>query len=190
MTASSLPEIGLGDHSTGPPRTTMSLLASLVARVGTLPLLNGAQAIGSLVSGVAAVGREVAQTAEGTRLRAALASSRLVGNGDALWSELHLDAGTSALPPRAVFDDLRNDLALLLAPDLVDSLGRLSSAHLGDALGLVHEPEDATFLDFLIGLWVLADEVVDVIEAVAGAAPPAAADEASGGGAPSGEVLR
>ena len=177
MTNKTFAHISLTDHAIGPPRTTMTLLASLVTRVSTLPLLNGAQAIGSLVSGLAAVGREVGATAEGAALRTALARSRLVANGDSLWSELHLDASTSALPPRPVFDDLRNDLALLLAPDLLDSLERLDPAHLGAGLGLIQEPEEATFLDFAVGLWVVADEIVAVIGAMAASAPPVPGNE-------------
>ncbi len=174
MTDVSRPEIGLAGHPAGPPRTTMTLLASLVARVNTLPLLNGAQAIGSLVAGLAAVGREVASTADGARVRAALERSRLVANGDRLWSELHLDTTTSALPPRPVYDDLRNDIALLLAPDLLDCLEMLKTADFGTGIGLVPEPHDVTFLDFIVGLWVVADEVVAVIEALGSAtiAPP------------------
>jgi hypothetical protein len=192
MTDQVLPHIGLTDHAIGPPRTTMTLLASLVTRVSTLPLLNGAQAIGSLVSGLAAVGREVAATAEGAALRTALERSRMVSNGDSLWSELHLDVSTSALPPRPVFDDLRNDLALLLAPDLLECLERLDPAHLGAGLGLVQEPEEATFLDFAVGLWVVADEIVAVIGAMAAGATPLPGDEDEPGDAPAppGLVLR
>ncbi len=170
--------LDLADDPAGTPRTTATLLASLVARVRTLPLLDGAQAVGSMVAGLAAVGRRVATTAEGGRLRAALAANRVGVNGAALWSALGLDASTSALPPRPVDGDLRNDLALLLASDLVDQLERLDETLMAQGIGAIDDPADVDFLDFLVGLWFLAGEVVDVIESIAATAGDPVAEEA------------
>jgi hypothetical protein len=162
------PEVGLEDDPAGPPRTTMTLLASLVARVRTLGLLNGAQAVGSMVAGVAALGRHVGSTDQGARLRAALEASRLGTNGAALWAALSLDTSSSALPPRPVYEDLRNDVALLAAPDLMDALERLSESDLQEGIGLVAEPEEVMFIDFIVGLWFMASEIVDLIDAMSG----------------------
>jgi hypothetical protein len=159
--------VDLTDDFTGTPRTTMTLLASLAVRVRTLPLLDGAQAVGSLVAGVAAVGRRVASTAEGARIHQALAKNRVGFNGTALWAALGLDATTSALPPRPVYDDLRNDIALLLAPDLLEHVEQLDEAQVTHGIGSIEEPEDVDFLDFMVGLWFLACEVTAVIEGFA-----------------------
>jgi hypothetical protein len=178
MTEPSRPRLDLVDDPGATQRTTATLLASLVARVRTLPLLDGAQAVGSMVAGIAAVGRRVATTAEGGRKRAALAANRVGVNGATLWSALGLDVTTSALPPRPVDDDLRNDLALLLAPDLVDQLERLDETLVAQGIGAIDDPADVDFLDFLVGLWYLAGEVVDVIEGIAAAAGEPPAEEA------------
>jgi hypothetical protein len=57
---------------------------------------------------------------------------------------------------------------------------------------LVQEPEEATFLDFAVGLWVVADEIVAVIGAMAAGATPLPGDEDEPGDAPAppGLVLR
>jgi hypothetical protein len=178
MTEPSDARLDLVDDPAGTPRTTATLLASLVARVRTLPLLDGAQAVGSMVAGIAAVGRRVASTVEGGRIRAALAANRVGVNGATLWSALGLDATTSALPPRPVDDDLRNDLALLLAPDLVDQLERLDETLVAQGIGAIDDPADVDFLDFLVGLWFLAGEVVDLIEGIAATAGEPVAEEA------------
>ncbi len=143
-----------------------------------------------MVAGIAAIGRKVGATDEGARLREALERSRLGANGTALWSALDLDSGPSLLPPRPVYDDLRNDLALLLAPDLEEALGRLTEAQLQSGIGLVAEPEDVTFLDFLVGLWFMAGEVVGLIEAMAGPEPSGAVSPSVGGPGMGGPVLR
>jgi hypothetical protein len=178
MTEPLNPRLDLVDDPAGTPRTTATLLASLVARVRTLPLLDGAQAVGSMVAGIAAAGRRVATTAEGGRLRAALAANRVGVNGAALWSALGLDATTSALPPRPVHDDLRNDLAVLLASDLVDELERLDETLVAQGIGAVDDPAEVDFLDFVVGLWFLAGEVVDVIEGITSAAGEPVAEAA------------
>jgi hypothetical protein len=146
----------------------MTLLASLAARVRTLGLLNGAQAVGSMVAGIAALGRLVGSTDQGARLRAALEASRLGTNGAALWTALSLDTSSSTLPPRPVYEDLRNDVALLAAPDLLEALERLSESDLQEGIGLVAEPEEVMFIDFIVGLWFMAGEIVDLIDAMSG----------------------
>ena len=59
---SPIPVVQLDDATDGPARTTRTLLASLVVRTRTLALLSGSQTVGSLVGGVAALGREQAPT--------------------------------------------------------------------------------------------------------------------------------
>jgi len=106
------------------PRTTKTLLASLVVRVRTLGLLSGAQAVASLVSGVAAVGHEVSAGAEGRRIRRVLEQTRPGVNAETLWSALELGHLASIVPPTPVLEDLRNDVALLLADDLAQAVAQ------------------------------------------------------------------
>jgi hypothetical protein len=133
-------------------RTTATLMASLTARLGSLYLVSGADAIGSIAAGLAALGRQVAGTAEGARLRAAIEAGRAGANGERLWSELRIEDWLSTMPPSPVLDQLRNDLALLLAPDLEQTLELLPI--LGEVAGSsAGQAERARFADYLIGLW-------------------------------------
>ena len=83
--------VQLIDESEGPGRTTATLVASLTARVAALRVISGADAIGSLTAGFAALGREVSRTAEGMRLRRGLEAGRAGNNGNALWSALRMN---------------------------------------------------------------------------------------------------
>jgi hypothetical protein len=167
------PVVVLGDAPDGAARTTGALLASLVVRTRTLALLSGSQAIGSLVAGVAALGREAAAgSAEAARLRSALERTRPGVNAEALWSALRLGDLPSILPPTPVLEDLRNDLALLVAPDLEQSLAELDERSLGTGIGLVLEPQPVEVLDMIVGLWVLSRFVGDAVELIAAPAPP------------------
>ena len=158
------PVVVLEDAPDGVVRTTGTLLASLVVRVRTLALLTGSQAVGSLVAGVAALGSQAAADAEGARLRSALARTRPGVNAEALWSALRLGELASTLPPTRVLEDLRNDVALLVADDLERVLTGFDETSVSAGIGLVHEPTPVDVLDFLVGLWALGRFVGDTLE--------------------------
>jgi hypothetical protein len=168
------PVIVLEDASDGAARTTGTLLASLVVRVRTLALLSGSQAVGSLVAGAAELGRQVSASAEGARIRSALERTRPGINAEALWSTLGLGDLASILPPTPVLEDLRNDIALLVAPDLDQALVELDEGSVSSGIGLVREPRPVGVLDFLVGLWALARFLGDAVELLAEPAPPEA----------------
>jgi hypothetical protein len=169
------PAVRLVDVPGQTGRTTVSLLASLAARLGALHAVTGADATGSLTAGYAALGREVAVTADGARLKEAIERTRTGANGDALWERLRLQEWASSLPPAPILDDLRNDLALLAADDLdtVLALPPAPAEALGDEGPL---PAPSTFAEYLVGMWAFAHEVVRGIEAlVATSASPSSA---------------
>jgi hypothetical protein len=147
-------------------RTTVTLVASLTARLATLHVISGGTAVAALVQGFAALGREVGRSAEGARLRRALESGRAGMNGDALWTALRLGDWTAGVPPSPVLDQLRNDLALLLAGDLEETLALLPIP--GQPAGAAGAADDgvATFLDFALGLWAFSRELVQGVEAL------------------------
>ncbi len=147
-------------------RTTATLLAYLTARLGSLYLISGADAIGSIAAGLAALGRQVAGTADGARLRKAIEAGRAGANGDRLWTVLRIEDWLSTMPPSPILDQLRNDLALLLAPDVEQTLELLPipSEVAGQDAG---QAEQARFADYLIGLWAFSTEVVRAVELLA-----------------------
>lgn len=151
----------------GQGRTTTSLVASLAARLSILHVISGSTAVGSLVQGFAALGREAGRTAEGARLRRALESGRAGMNGDVLWKALRLEEWTAGVAASPVLDHLRNDLALLLASDLEDALDLMPVP--GQPAG--NEGADdggrATFVDCALGLWAFSRELVRGVEALA-----------------------
>jgi hypothetical protein len=148
-------------------RTTNSLICSLATRLVILHYTSGVSVVGSLVAGLAAAGREVSRTAEGSKLRRAILASRAADNGDAIWAALRIGDIAAGLPPTPVLDHVRNDLALLLADDLGEALAspplppHLRSRAAGDAL------VEPTFLDCLLGLWVHARDITRAVEAIA-----------------------
>ena len=148
-------------------RTTATLVASLAARIGMLAMISGASAVGSLMAGFAAVGRRISATAEGARLRRALEAGRAGANVSALWKALRIDDWASGVAPSPVMDHLRNDLALLLAGDLEETLALLPIP--GHPAGGAAQVEDAASsgLDCLVGMWYYSREMVLAIEAVA-----------------------
>ena len=174
-------------------RSTATLLASLMARLATLHLISGADAVGSLTAGMSRLGREVAATAAGAQLRQALESGRAGTNGPALWSALRIDEWASSLPPSPVLDQLRNDLALLLADDLQPTLELLPIPAEPSGGGNAPEPTPSTFVDFTLGLWAFSVEVVRAVESMAaptmGSVPPVVAG-AQPPPEPGGELLR
>lgn len=148
-------------------RTTATLVASLSARLATLYAVSGAAAVGSIVAGYAALGRDVSRTAEGARLRGALARGRVARNGEALWATLRIGQWASLAPAAPVLDQLRNDLALLLAPNLEETLSLLPIP--GEPAGAAAAGDDppSEFLDCLVGMWAFSREVVQAVEALA-----------------------
>jgi hypothetical protein len=154
-------------------RTTATLLASLAGRLGALQVTTGAVAVGSLVAGFCVLGRQVSRTAEGARVRRALETARAGANGATVWKALRLDTWLSSVPPSPVLDQLRNDVALIMAGDLEETVPLLPiPAHAaGDTA--VDDGETASFLDCAVGLWAYSRELVAVIEAVVGPTLPA-----------------
>lgn len=166
--------VRLVDAASGPGRTTATLVASLAARLGTLHFVSGGAAVGSLVAGFAALGRELRRTAPGARLHRAIESARAGTNGEALWSALKISDWASGLPPSPILDHLRNDLALLLADDLEDTLGLLPIP--GEAAGEQAPADDgqpASFADCMLGLWAFAREITCAVDALVAASPVA-----------------
>jgi hypothetical protein len=145
-------------------RSTVTLIASLAARLGTLHVISGAVAVGSLTAGLAALGREVATTAEGARMRAAIEASRGGTNGDAIWETLKIGSWASSLPASPVLDQMRNDLALLLADDVHQTLDLLPIPPEITGLSGAIEAPPAEFADFLLGWWAFSVEAARAIE--------------------------
>ena len=135
----------------------------------------------------------MARTAAGAQLRLALEAGRAGTNGPALWSTLMIDEWASSLPPSPVLDQLRNDLALLLADDLQPTLELLPIPAEPSEAGSAAEPAPATFVDFTLGLWAFSLEVVRAVESMAaptmGSVPPVVAG-AQPPPEPGGELLR
>lgn len=175
-------------------RTTATLVASLAARISMLTMISGASAVGSLMAGFAAVGKRVSQTAEGARLRRALESGRAGANVAALWRALRIEDWASGAAPSPVMDHLRNDLALLLAGDLEETLALLPiPGHpAGSAGGTEVEDGRSTGIDCLLGMWYYSREMVRAIESVAAPTlpPPGEVVHNGHGREPPGSLLR
>jgi hypothetical protein len=148
-------------------RTTATLVASLAARLATLYAVSGAAAVGSMVAGFAALGRQVGGTAEGAQLRRALERGRIATNGEALWSALRIKQWASLAPAAPLLDQLRNDLALLLAPNLEETLALLPIPGEPAAGTAEDEEPSSEFLDCVIGMWAFSREMTTAIEALA-----------------------
>ena len=158
--------VRLVDAPDEPGRTTATLVASLAARLAVLHLVSGADAVGSIAAGLSALGRDVGRTAEGARLRRALERGRVGSNGDALWATLMVDRWLSSSPPAPVMDQLRNDVALVLADDLAETLDLLPIP--GEAAGERATPlGDWTFVDLVLGLWAFSRELAAAVDALA-----------------------
>jgi hypothetical protein len=160
------------DDPAGHPRTTGTLVASLAARLGALGYVSGGQAIGSQLAGIAALGKEVSQTEHGRRLRTALRHTRAAGNGEVVWRALRIGAWLSTMPPSPVLDELRNDLALLLADDLDQALDTIEEV--APPLTGAAQPQRVDFADLMVGLWAWGRELANSVETAAGlsAFPP------------------
>jgi hypothetical protein len=163
----------LVDPESDGDRTTAALISSLATRLIILHYTSGVSVVGSLLAGLSLAGRETARTAEGARLRRALLASPVTRNGDALWAALRIGDMAAGLPATPVIEHVRNDLALLLAPDLAEALGSipipppLRSRAADTPLG------GANFVDCLLGLWAHSREITRSIEALGALAPSA-----------------
>ncbi|HET7231293.1 MAG TPA: hypothetical protein VFJ16_14890, partial [Longimicrobium sp.] len=180
-------------HAPGESRTTATLVASLAGRLGVLPLVSGAMAVGALVSGFAALGRQVALTAQGARLRRALEAGRPGINGPALWRALRIEELAAAAAPSPVLDQLRNDLALLLAGDLDETLELMPIPPQPAGASAPDAGPPPEFLDCVLGMWAFGRELGWAVEALA--APTLEPDGTVQAGAPAareapGPVLR
>jgi hypothetical protein len=153
-------------------RTTAALISSLATRLIILHYTSGVSVVGSLLAGLSLAGREAARTAEGARLRAALAASPAARNGEAIWAALRIGDMAAGLPATPVIEHVRNDLALLLAPDLTETLGEIPVPPALKSRGANAPPGEANFLDCMLGLWAHAREITRSVEALASLAPP------------------
>lgn len=188
----SAPRVRLVDAPGEPGRTTATLLASLAARLGTLFVVSGADAVGSLAAGFGVLGRRVGETAEGARLRRAIERGRAGANGDELWEALKIGTWLSSLPPSPVLDQLRNDVALVLADDLPETIELLPIPP-QPAGERAEPPAEVAFADLVLGLWAFSRELVTAVEALA--APTLGPDDELLAGEPpvdgtAGELLR
>ncbi|MEL6890873.1 MAG: hypothetical protein AAFP84_04715 [Actinomycetota bacterium] len=175
--------------SSADARDVDALLASLLARLRTLSVISGSQALGSIVAGLGRLGREASRTADGSRLREALRSTRVASNGEALWSRLGMDAAWSAFPPSPVLEELRNDLGLLLANDLEAALADVDLIEPSDGLGPLREPEPLECIDLVVGMWAYSKEIVAAIDTITAQASVPEVTPPSNGD-PAGPVLR
>jgi hypothetical protein len=159
--------LALVDLPAGPGRSTATLLDSLAARLATAHRMSGAELVGSLTAGYAALGRQVARTADGARMRAGIEASAVAPNGALLWQVLGIDRLAADVGPTPVLRQFRNDLALALADDLEDVLEDATSRR--PAAGDLQAEDDDTppaYVDHLLGLYAYAVEVVATVEAL------------------------
>lgn len=186
-------EVLLVDEPDRAGRTTAALVASLSGRLAALSAVSGADVVGALAAGVAALGRQAADTAEGRRLRDGLAHGRPATNAALLWQQLGIDRWLATMPASRVLDQLRNDAALLLVDDLPQTLDL--PPLLAEPVGADRPaaPESIDPLDLVVGMWVLAKDTVDLVQALADSAGVPAATVVPGRPAPArvdGGVLR
>lgn len=170
MSAAKADRVRLVDAEDEAGRTTASLVGSLAARLLALHYTSGVSVVGSLIAGLAALGREASRTAEGALIRQALERGPAVGNGDAVWSAMRIGDWASGLPASPVLDHVRNDLALLLAKDLEETLEQPFALPEARPRSVVsaEAPVPVTSIDCLVGLWVYSREIVRAVEALAG----------------------
>lgn len=164
------PRADFVDHPMELGRGTTTLLVGVLTRAATLSAITGAQAVASMIAGLAALGRSVAETVEGRHMRDALDRGRLLENLDLLFGRLGLGALASASPPTPMLEDFFNDVALVLAPDIAESVdAALVAAVRGSGIGMLRSPEPVDPIDFVVGLWAFSSEVAatltDLIEA-------------------------
>lgn len=165
------PHLRLIDSADEAGRTTATLFASLATRMIALHYTSGVSVVGSTLAGLAEAGREISKTAEGARLRRALEASGVRDNGEMLWKALRVAGWTEGMPVSPVLDHVRNDLALLLADDLAETIDNVPAppeTRVGRSAG---RPAEINFLDTMLGLWVYSREIVRSVEMLAASAP-------------------
>lgn len=166
------PRITLVDAPEEAGRTSASLVSSLAGRLLALHYTSGVSVVGSLVAGIAAVGREVGRTADGARMKKALERGGAARNSEALWRSLRIAEWTAGLPPSPVLDHVRNDLALLLDDDLEATLEDFPIAPPEYGSQQPASAEQVTSIDCLLGLWAYSREVVRSVESLAARGMP------------------
>jgi hypothetical protein len=161
------PKVVLTDDADGINRSASSLMVSLASRLAALFMTSGAETAGAWLAGLGDLGRRVGQTAEGARLRHALESGRVATSGEALWRELRIDNWLADIPPGPILDNLRNDMALLLADDLFDVLAARGSGYGPLAFASPAAAPPVVFLDVLLGMWAFGRELAWTVEKLA-----------------------
>jgi hypothetical protein len=170
--ATPAPHADFVDHPNEVGRSTTTLLAAVLTRAATLGAISGAQAVASMIAGLAALGRSVAGTIEGQHMRDAIDHGRLRENLDLLFGGLGLGALASASPPTPMLEDFFNDVALVLAPDVADSVdGALVGTVTGASVGLLRSPEPVDPVDFVVGFWAFSSEVAATLRELIEAGP-------------------
>ncbi|WP_426592199.1 hypothetical protein ACPPVS_10415 [Cellulomonas sp. McL0617] len=160
-------DVRLVDEPDRAGRTTAALVASLTGRLTALSLVSGADVVGALAAGVAALGRQAGQTAEGVRLRKGLAHGRPATNAALIWQQLGIDRWLATMPASRVLDQLRNDVALLLVDDLAETFDLPPLVAEPTGADRPAAPERIDPIDLVVGLWVLAKDTVDLVQALA-----------------------
>jgi hypothetical protein len=171
-------------------RTTSSLFSSLAARLIALHYTSGVSVVGSTLTGLAEVGVEISKTAEGARMRRAIAESAVCANGETIWKVLRIGGWTNGMPASPVLDHVRNDLALLLSTDLNEVIANPPSPQETRLKRAAARPRELTFLDTLLGLWAYSREIVLSIEALAPTFPETTSEVESGDGLGGEGILR
>ena len=171
MNETAAPRARLVDPEGEADRTTAALVSSLATRLIILHYTSGVSVIGSLLAGLSLAGRDAARTADGARLRRALLASPAARNGETLWAALRIGDMAAGLPATPVVDHIRNDLALLLAPDLAETLSAVPIPPALQSRAAGAAPGEANFIDCLLGLWIHAREITRSIEGLARLTP-------------------
>ncbi|MFX0115333.1 MAG: hypothetical protein ACFFB3_12360 [Candidatus Hodarchaeota archaeon] len=158
MSGSPVRRVTLTDPPNQKERNTQNLIASLRVRLTSLHYVSGAKATGSIIAGFAALGREYSRTTVGSRMREALNASRAGTNARIIWKNLRIEEWASQHPPCPILDQLRNDVALLLADDLEECLSKPISPI--QPLEYVKAPDEVSVnpIDYILGLWVYSKE--------------------------------
>lgn len=167
MMGQDMPRAMLVDPEGEGDRTTASLISSLATRLIILHYTSGVSVVGSLLAGLSLAGREAARSAEGAKLRRALLASPAARNGEAIWAALRIGDMAAGLPATPVLEHVRNDLALLLAPNLAETLAEAPTPPALHSRGADAPPGHANFIDCMLGLWIQAREITRSIESLA-----------------------
>jgi hypothetical protein len=94
-----------------------------------------------------------------------------------VWSALGIGAWTSLHAPSPILDQLRNDIALLLADDLDVTFPQPPMPNPPAGARASNDAADTQpveFADYLLGMWAFAVEVVKCIETLAAPTLPPA----------------